>query len=111
MELVTRRMLSCDLKKKHSSDRNNSSLLCQLCTYQSFLDLSHEQLVYYSRGFLFSNRLKSAYDHELLALVLALRKHYLSGRHFFCSGRCPNFFMEHRFSPTRNSYNYLTSSL
>lgn len=41
-------------------------------------------LAFYSKGFSFSNRYKSAYDRELLALVLALQKwrHYLLGRHF-----------------------------
>ena len=42
-------------------------------------------IAYFSKGLSFSNRLKSAYDRELLALVLALQKwkHYLLGKHFF----------------------------
>ena len=42
-------------------------------------------VAYFSKGLSFSNRLKSAYDRELLALVLALQKwkHYLIGRHFY----------------------------
>lgn len=42
-------------------------------------------IAYFSKGLSFSNRIKSAYDRELLALVLALQKwkHYLLGRHFF----------------------------
>lgn len=38
----------------------------------------------FSKGFSFSNRIKSTYDRELLALVLALQKwrHYLLGQHF-----------------------------
>lgn len=46
---------------------------------------SDHPIVYFSKGFSFSNRLKSTYDRELLALVLALQKwkHYLLGRHFF----------------------------
>ncbi|KAJ0561742.1 putative nucleotidyltransferase, Ribonuclease H [Helianthus annuus] len=39
---------------------------------------------YFSKGFSPSNRFKSAYDRELLALVLAVQKwsHYLLGQHF-----------------------------
>lgn len=42
-------------------------------------------IAYFSKGFSFSNRYKSAYDRELLALVLAIQKcrHYLLG-HPFC---------------------------
>jgi len=41
-------------------------------------------VAYFSKGFSFSSRIKSTYDRELLALVLALQKwkHYLLGRHF-----------------------------
>ncbi|KAD5507846.1 hypothetical protein E3N88_15549 [Mikania micrantha] len=41
-------------------------------------------LAYFSKALSFNNRLKSAYDRELLALVLAVQKwnHYLMGRHF-----------------------------
>jgi len=41
-------------------------------------------IAFYSKGFSFSNRYKSAYDRELLALVLAVQKwrHYLLGHHF-----------------------------
>ncbi|KAD4385961.1 hypothetical protein E3N88_26130 [Mikania micrantha] len=42
-------------------------------------------VAYFSKGFSPNNRLKSVYDRELLALVLAVQKwsHYLLGRHFF----------------------------
>jgi len=42
-------------------------------------------VAYFSKGFSFSNRIKSTYDRELLAVVLALQKwkHYLLGHHFF----------------------------
>ncbi|KAD2805340.1 hypothetical protein E3N88_38717 [Mikania micrantha] len=42
-------------------------------------------VAYFSKGFSTNNKLKSAYDRELLALVLAVQKwhHYLMGRHFF----------------------------
>ncbi|XP_028780228.1 uncharacterized protein LOC114736538 [Neltuma alba] len=41
-------------------------------------------IAYFSKGFSISNRFKSAYDRELLALVLAIQKwkHYLLGHHF-----------------------------
>ncbi|KAJ0933622.1 putative reverse transcriptase, RNase H-like domain, DNA/RNA polymerase superfamily [Helianthus annuus] len=41
-------------------------------------------VTYFSKGFSPNNHLKSAYDRELLALVLAVQKwsHYLLGRHF-----------------------------
>ncbi|CAH9078984.1 unnamed protein product [Cuscuta europaea] len=41
-------------------------------------------IAYFSKGFSKSNRFKSTYDRELLALILALQKwrHYLLGRHF-----------------------------
>ncbi|XP_070006003.1 uncharacterized protein [Nicotiana sylvestris] len=44
----------------------------------------YHHIAYFSKGFSFSNRIKSTYDRELLALVLALQKwkHYLLGRHF-----------------------------
>ncbi|KAD4585723.1 hypothetical protein E3N88_23324 [Mikania micrantha] len=42
-------------------------------------------VAYFSKRFSVNNKLKSAYDRELLALVLAVQKwnHYLLGRHFF----------------------------
>ncbi|KAD7117361.1 hypothetical protein E3N88_04629 [Mikania micrantha] len=42
-------------------------------------------IAYFSKGFSLINRLKSAYDRESLALVLAVQKwnHYLMGRHLF----------------------------
>ncbi|KAD2393285.1 hypothetical protein E3N88_40262 [Mikania micrantha] len=42
-------------------------------------------IAYFSKGFALSTRFKSAYDRELLALVLDVQKwnHYLLGRHFF----------------------------
>eukprot|EP00252_Welwitschia_mirabilis_P018607 TRINITY_DN4131_c0_g3_i1.p2 TRINITY_DN4131_c0_g3~~TRINITY_DN4131_c0_g3_i1.p2 ORF type:complete len:147 (+),score=24.52 TRINITY_DN4131_c0_g3_i1:3-443(+) len=42
-------------------------------------------IAYFSKGFSFSNRFKSAYDRELLALVLAIKKwrHYLLGKRFY----------------------------
>jgi len=44
----------------------------------------HHPIAYFSKGLSFSSRLKSTYDRELLALVLALYKwkHCLLGRHF-----------------------------
>lgn len=48
--------------------------------------LQHDHpIAYFSKGLSFSSRLKSTYDHELLALVLAFQKwkHYLLGHHFF----------------------------
>ena len=41
-------------------------------------------IAYFRKGFSFSSHIKSTYDRELLALVLALQKwkHYLMGRHF-----------------------------
>lgn len=45
---------------------------------------SEHLIAYFSKGFSFFNRFKSAYDRELLALVLAVQKwkHYLMGCHF-----------------------------
>ncbi|KAD7477187.1 hypothetical protein E3N88_00323 [Mikania micrantha] len=42
-------------------------------------------IAYFSKALSFNNRLKSAYDRELLALVLAVQKwnHYLMGHHYF----------------------------
>ncbi|KAD4179279.1 hypothetical protein E3N88_27870 [Mikania micrantha] len=42
-------------------------------------------VAYFSKGFSINYKLKSAYDRELLALVLAVQKwsHYLLGRYFF----------------------------
>lgn len=41
-------------------------------------------IAHFSKGLSFSNRIKSTYDRQLFALVLALQqwKHYLLGRHF-----------------------------
>ena len=46
---------------------------------------SEHPIAFFSKGFSFSNRLKSTYDRELLALVLALQKwrHYLMDSQFF----------------------------
>ncbi|KAJ7949788.1 Ty3/gypsy retrotransposon protein [Quillaja saponaria] len=51
----------------------------------AILSQSGHPVAYFSKGLSFSNRLKSAYERELLAVVLALQKwkHYLMGRHFF----------------------------
>ncbi|KAD5961022.1 hypothetical protein E3N88_12495 [Mikania micrantha] len=49
--------------------------------------LSQEEhpIAYFSKGFSSAHKFKSAYDRELLALVLAVQKwsHYLLGHHFF----------------------------
>lgn len=47
--------------------------------------LDEHLVVYCSKGFSFYNKHKSAYDWEILAVLLALQKwrHYLSSRHFF----------------------------
>ncbi|KAJ7949789.1 Ty3/gypsy retrotransposon protein [Quillaja saponaria] len=51
----------------------------------AILSQSGHPVAYFSKGLSFSNRLKSAYERKLLAVVLALQKwkHYLMGRHFF----------------------------
>ncbi|KAD5802354.1 hypothetical protein E3N88_13714 [Mikania micrantha] len=51
----------------------------------AILTQDNHPVAYFSKGFSPSNRLKSAYDRELLALVLAVQKwnHYLMGHHFF----------------------------
>ncbi|KAI3753279.1 hypothetical protein L2E82_25328 [Cichorium intybus] len=50
----------------------------------AILSQEDHPVAYFSKGFSPSNRFKSAYDRELLALVLAIQKwsHYLLGRHF-----------------------------
>lgn len=50
----------------------------------AILSQQDHPVAYFSKGFSPSNRFKSAYDRELLALVLAVQKwsHYLLGRHF-----------------------------
>ncbi|GKB03766.1 transposon ty3-G gag-pol polyprotein [Tanacetum coccineum] len=50
----------------------------------AILSQEDHPVAYFSKGFSPSNRFKSAYDRELLALVLAVQKwsHYLLGRHF-----------------------------
>ncbi|KAK9057995.1 hypothetical protein SSX86_022835 [Deinandra increscens subsp. villosa] len=50
----------------------------------AILSQKDHPVAYFSKGFSPSNRFKSAYDRELLALVLAVQKwsHYLLGRHF-----------------------------
>lgn len=50
----------------------------------AILSQAEHPVAYFSKGFSPSNRFKSAYDRELLALVLAVQKwsHYLLGRHF-----------------------------
>ncbi|KAJ0938964.1 putative nucleotidyltransferase, Ribonuclease H [Helianthus annuus] len=51
----------------------------------AILSQEDHPVAYFSKGFSPSNRLKSTYDRELLALVLAVQKwnHYLLGHHFF----------------------------
>lgn len=50
----------------------------------AILSQADHPVAYFSKGFSPSNRFKSAYDRELLALVMAVQKwsHYLLGRHF-----------------------------
>ncbi|KAD4585144.1 hypothetical protein E3N88_22745 [Mikania micrantha] len=50
----------------------------------AILSQDDHPIAYFSKGFSPTNRIKSAYDRELLALVLAVQKwnHYLMGRHF-----------------------------
>ncbi|GJR70323.1 hypothetical protein Tco_0016388 [Tanacetum coccineum] len=50
----------------------------------AILSQDDHPVAYFSKGFSPSNRFKSAYDRELLALVLAVQKwnHYLLGHHF-----------------------------
>lgn len=50
----------------------------------AILSRNEHPVAYFSKGFSPSNRVKSAYDRELLALVLEVHKwnHYLLGRHF-----------------------------
>ncbi|GJT57821.1 ty3-gypsy retrotransposon protein [Tanacetum coccineum] len=50
----------------------------------AILSQDEHPVAYFSKGLSLSNRVKSAYDRELLALVLAVQKwnHYLLGRHF-----------------------------
>nr|GEV58696.1 retrotransposon protein, putative, unclassified [Tanacetum cinerariifolium] len=64
------RLLECD-----ASSEGIGAILIQ----------SEHPIAYFSKGLSFSNRFKSKYDRELLALVLALQKwkHYLLGHHFF----------------------------
>ncbi|GKC73476.1 ty3-gypsy retrotransposon protein, partial [Tanacetum coccineum] len=50
----------------------------------AILSQDEHLVAYFSKGFSLSNRVKSAYDRELLASILAVQKwnHYLSSRHF-----------------------------
>ncbi|GJT69161.1 hypothetical protein Tco_1028447 [Tanacetum coccineum] len=59
---------------------------------------SEYPIAFFSTGLLFSSRLKSTYDQELLALVLALQKwrHYLLGRQFFV--KTDHFNLKHLFA-------------
>lgn len=72
----------------HLTDFNKSfTVECDTSTegIGAILLQNDHRVAYFSKGFSFSNRFKSTYDRELLALVLALQKwrHYLLGRHFF----------------------------
>ncbi|KAD7479631.1 hypothetical protein E3N88_02767 [Mikania micrantha] len=51
----------------------------------AILSQDDHPVAYFSKGFSSNHRFKSAYDRELLALVLAVQKwsHYLLGHHFF----------------------------
>ncbi|KAH0636185.1 hypothetical protein KY285_035944 [Solanum tuberosum] len=66
----------------------------------------YHRVAYYSKELSFSSRIKSTYDRELQALVLALQKwkHYLLGRHFiFTTDRfTPKYLLHQRTKQIRD---------
>ncbi|GJS23752.1 retrotransposon gag domain, retroviral aspartyl protease, partial [Tanacetum coccineum] len=71
----------------------------------AILSQEDHPVAYFCKGFSPNNRFKSAYDRELLALVLAVQKwsHYLLGRHFLIRTNhyTLKFLLEQRITTTK----------